>query len=227
MSFTLVAYQVLKLSIKESVNTLLRDHKLDPNKLEESLEKLDDERRIQARFLLKTIEILDSLDNTLEKARILNAAAYFIHQKIAKSYNWVSPERSSLYRSLNSSLDLKPGNQPERDDLIDMYGPLEKFLRSNVYVSADPKKGYLKKQPFDIAGYEVEADIITLSTQVQGWRVELIQAARELHLKEQGVKKPVPEAKKPASKGYFGGFFGGGTPAEEGKVQQTTSPSYV
>ena len=103
-----------------------------------------------------------------------------------------------------------------------MYGPLEKFLRSNVYEAADERKGYLKKQPFDITGYSVEADIITLSTQVLAWRVEIIQSARDIRLKEQ-------EAIKPVSKGFlgFGGFFGGGTPSVTEKKVEVASHTLV
>lgn len=223
MSFTLIAYDVLKLSIKQSIIKEVESKELDPLKLEESIEQLPTDRRIQATFLLKTIKSLDSLSSSsVEKARILNAAAYFTHQKIAKTYNWVSPERSTFYNSLTTSLDLRKGNQPERDDLVDMYGPLEKFLRSNVYVSSDPRKGYLKKQPFDITGYSVETDIITLSTQVQAWRVELIQSAKELHLK-------VLEAKNPVSKGFLGlgGLFGGSTPTVAEKKGEGVSPTLV
>lgn len=217
MSFTLIAYDVLKLSITESIIKEVESKGLDPLKLEESIAKLPSDRRIQATFLLKTIEILDSSKNSLEKARILNAATYFTHQKIAKSYNWVSPERSTFYNSLTSSLDLRKGNQPDRDDLVDMYGPLEKFLSVNVYESGDPRKGYLKKQPFDITGYAVETDIITLSTQVLTWRVEVIQSGKEVRLKEL-------EATKPVSKGFLGlgGIFGGSTPVTEKKVEEVS-----
>ncbi len=222
MSFTLVAYNLLKASIKESIVTELKekDKGFDPLKLEESIEKLSTDRRIQVRLLLKAITLLDASNpNTVEalrvQARILNAISYYIRDQIKISYEttfpYVSPERSTLYNSLTTSLDLNKDNFPDNADLADMYGALEKFLRSHVYKSSDPRKGYLEEQPFDIKGYAVETDIITLSTKVQTWRVEVIQRAKEQHLKELETRKPVV-----ASKGYFGlgGIFGGSNPVE-------------
>ena len=206
MPFTLVAYDLLKSSIVESINSLMKHHKLDVNKPEESLFKLPAERRVQSQFLLNTITLLDPLDKQPEdQARILNAAAYYVRSTISdiykNSYAVKSPERSNFYNSLTTSLDLNKGNEPGLNDLVDMYGSLEKFIRSNVYKSSDPRKNYLKAQPYSIEGYSVEDDIIALSSQVHKWRVEIIVKAKEQHQKELADKKPAPP-----SRGFLGLF---------------------
>ncbi|BCA96195.1 hypothetical protein TUM19329_25560 [Legionella antarctica] len=214
MSFTLVAYDLLKTSIKESIVTEIKSKGLDPLKLEESIEKLPDDRRIQARLLLKTIALLDAVNPKTEEARriqarILNAITFYIRDQIKVIYEttfpYVSPERSTLYNHLTASLDLNTNNYPDTADLVDMYGSLRKFLLMHVYKSAKPKKGYLEEQPFDIKGYSVESDIITLSTKVHTWGMEVIQRAKERHLEELEAKKPVV-----VSRGYlgFGSIFG-------------------
>lgn len=208
MPFNLVAYDLLKSSINESVSTLIKDHDLDQSKIEESIAKLPDERRVQAKFLRITCNLLDTLvGKPQEQARILNAAAYYVRDQIAKSYKYASPERSTFYNSLTTALDLKKGNMPERDALLAMYNALEKFIRSHVYTLSNPTKGYLEVQPYAIKDYSVESDIKALSSQLAAWKIQIIDAALEKRLKELADRKPVIP-----SKGLFSMFSAGSSP---------------
>lgn len=139
--------------------------------------------------MLKTIELLDNSSKEPEdKARVLNALAYYIRDQIAATYKYTSPDNSDFYKSLTISLDLNKDNNPNREDLADMYSALEKFLRSHVYKNSDPRKGYLDKQPFAIKHYSVVDDILELSDRVHKLRHEIIIAARDLHLLQQKPK---------------------------------------
>ncbi|HAT1658172.1 TPA: Dot/Icm T4SS effector Lem14 [Legionella pneumophila] len=193
MSFELVAYEKLKGSIRESIITLIKSHnekaKIIEDKLEDSVKEVSRERQPQVLVLLKTIELLDNSSKEPEdKARVLNALAYYIRDQIAATYKYTSPDNSDFYKSLTISLDLNKDNNPNREDLADMYGALEKFLRSHVYKNSDPRKGYLDKQPFAIKHYSVVDDILELSDRVHKLRREIIIAARDLHLLQQKPK---------------------------------------
>lgn len=180
MPFQIVAYDLLKADLQESVNTLIRSHNGDPNKLNESLTKLPDDRRIQAIYLLKSIKYLD-ISTTLksdEKARVLNAAAFFVRNEIGESYKWISPEGSKFFGSLTTSLKLTKENMPDRDDLIDMYGPLQEFIRSKVYIESDPRKGCISGHPYTIKGFEVADHIKILTKKLYDWDNEIIDAAK-------------------------------------------------
>lgn len=209
MSFDLVAYNLLKLNIQESINTEIREHGGDPIKLEESIQKLSAERRIQATYLLKTINLLDvSTASLLDKSRILNAATYYIRDQIGNSYKWANPERSTLFNLLTTSLVLNNDNNPDRDDLVDMYGPLEKFMRSHVYKLLDPRKGYLDVQPYAIEGYSVKKQIKRLAEKLFVWKNEILDAAEIKYQKELIENKPVVAI----SKGSLGSLFDDSTP---------------
>jgi hypothetical protein len=215
MPFEIVAYELLKSNVQESINTLIRSHGEDPNKLGQSLKKLPDERRIQATFLLKSINLLDA--STLksdEKARVLNAATYYVRDEIGLSYKWVSPENSIFFNSLTNSLVLNKDNQPDRNDLVDMYGPLEKFIRSQVYKSCDPRKGYLDEQPYAIKGYSVKEHIISIIKKLSDWKIEIVEAAEVKNQNELESKKHAP------TKGFFSGMFSSATPVTP-KGQET------
>lgn len=210
MSFELVAYEKLKTSVRESVKTLVlhhnKDQKINPEKLEEAVKDLPIERKAQALVLLKTIELLDKTVDVTVKSRVLNALCYFIHQKIDDSYNGsfnllVSSERSNLYTSLTTALELTKDNQPGKNDLVDMYKELIHFLKQNVYIHADPRKGYLGDQPFALEGYNVLTDLKALIKKVAEVEVDLVDAAEE---------KRLQQSKPKASTGILGGLFGGG-----------------
>ena len=189
MSFDLVAFEILKTSIKESIISLIKDHnpsyKIDPAKLWEATESLPDGRRIQSQQLLKTIDLLEQREDHMDKveaARVLNTLAFYIYDKIEISYGGIyslvlSSDNSTLKRCLELSLNLTKSNKPGAIELVDMYQSLEKFLSENVYVGGDCRKGYLPNQPFDIKGYKVEDDIKDLISKVKELRVSLIDAA--------------------------------------------------
>lgn len=198
MPFELVALDLLKASLKESIITLIKSHikplPYDESKAEELIQKLPEERRVQVKFLQKTMLVLDKSPPKTEleginQARILNAAAYYVRDQIAKTYNYVSPERSTFFNSLTTSLNLKVDNQPVRNDLVDMYAALEEFMRNQVFKDGDPRKGIVKKHPYLIRGYCVENDIISLATKVFDWRIEIITEAKETRLKETTLKE--------------------------------------
>lgn len=221
MSFDLVAYEKLKGSIKESIITLIKSHnekaKIIEDKLEESVKEVSEERQPQVLTLLTTISLLDNSSKpTEEKARVLNAIAYYIRDQIAATYKYTSPENSDFYKSLTISLELTKDNNPNREDLADMYSTLEKFLRSHVYNKGDPRKGYLEQQPFSFKNhssaslkkYSVVQDIRELAGRVYRLRDEIIVAAEELHALQQKPKH---------SKSLLGGMFSG-TPSKDSKA---------
>ena len=166
MSFNLVAYDKLKPSLQECVVTLSNKPK-----------GISAERKSQTDFLLKTIKLLDNSEYAaLEKSTILNAAAYYIYSEIYASYKFKSIT-STLYNSLNTSLELDNENKPNREDLIILYSGLEKFLRANVHVDSDPTKGYLPIQPFNIKGFNVISHIKNLDTKINDWKIEELKEA--------------------------------------------------
>lgn len=191
MSFELVAYLKLKDSIKESVKTLILDHdskhKINPDKLMESTEILTGDRKVQAQLLLTAINLLDKSTDESEQARVLNTLAYYIYDKINASYNYLNPERSCLFRSLTTALNITVDNKPKSVDLIDMYPSLKKFFSNHVYVDGDMRKGYLPTQPLAIKGYIVENDIKDLGSKINDITAELVDAAKQ---KNEQLHKP-------------------------------------
>ncbi|RUR16174.1 hypothetical protein ELY21_13445 [Legionella sp. km535] len=168
MSYQLVAYKTLKISIKEAIASTIEEHKetykKDLDKLWEDTELLPGVRKIQARLLLKTIELLDRQDDEFEAARVLNTLAFYIYDKIVESYGGIyklvaSADNSIMKRLLGASLNLKIDNMPGDIDLAYMYPSLLKFFLNHVYVGGDCIKGYLPVNPFDNDGYKVENDI--------------------------------------------------------------------
>ncbi len=221
MGFQVVAFQELANKVKESVKTLLTHHRLDPNQQEESLKQLDDTRRIHAQLLLKIVGALEHSNwSPIQKAHILNGAVYFVRYQIDLSYkrlNLVSVERSSLYNSLTSSLDLKKDNTPNREDLIELYSNFLTFLQANVYLSGDPGKGYLEEQIFSktkIKGYQVETDIESLSDKINELKKEQRKEAFDAQAKH------LAEAKKGTKPRGMLSLFAG---AETAKTPVATS----
>lgn len=99
MTYQLVAYETLKELIKQSIDTLLVEHKLKTaeeeklsdyarDKRVQGLKGKHAERYIQSKYLLKVIESLDANATLIEKDKsmIFNAAAYYIHAQIKTSY---------------------------------------------------------------------------------------------------------------------------------------------
>jgi hypothetical protein len=212
MPFQLVAYDKLKSSIEESITTVIKHHKLDPDNRDESINNLPDPTRIiQIKFLMRTMSLLDKIEDTsaertLQNARILNAAVYFVCKQIELTYTR-SPDNSKLYSTLTTSLNLDTENLPNRLNKLTMYNSLAKFLRANTYNEANPSKGYLPKQPYNIPGYVVKNDIKDLSTQVHQFKMELLDEAEAQQLEK------AKSAKKTVASGLgllsgFGAMFG-------------------
>lgn len=206
MSFTLVAHDKLKTSVIESIVSLIKHHKkdhlVDPAKLQDSLPLLPDERRTHADFLLKVASLTDAMDTSSvpaaqKRARILNAAVFYLYDKIEQSYKGtgLSPERSNFYNSLRTSLNIDKDNTPNDIDKKDMYTDLKSFLCMHTYKEGKSEKGYLDLQVFgSVFQYHVVNDIKDLSVQVATLEGSLIEKAETLRI----------EAQRPVS---YGGLF--------------------
>ncbi|KTD41732.1 hypothetical protein [Legionella parisiensis] len=198
MGFQYVDYDTLSKYIRESIATELKSHKLDARNLPKALRTLSvrhPDRAIQCRYLLA---VLNSLDKSIspEKTCILNAAAFYIREQIFDSYQgtvtsfFLSPENSTLYNALTTSLNLTLENFPDSKNLLDMYDALSKFMHGHVYVDSDPSKGYLdlSKQLFSsqkIKNYKVEKVLKDLVKKVADFKLEQIE---QTQLKESDKK---------------------------------------
>lgn len=207
MGFQLVAFDKLATAVKESIVTLLKYHGHDPSKLTESIKKLDTDRRIQSQWLLIITALLDtSREEPINKARILNAAVYYVRAQIALTYGKLPPERSNFYNSLTTSLALTKENQPGIKDEEAMYSSLVQFIRSNAYNSGNPSEGYLSENPFSnekICGYKVGTDLIMLSTKAHELKIKIIGSAEELYIKEMKEEKKTGKKQTKPSPGLF------------------------
>lgn len=220
MSFELVAHDKLKQSIKESIVSLIKHHHptrpVDPEKLAASIVLLPDERRTQAEFLLKVATLTETMDTSSvpaqqKRARILNAAVYYVFTKIEKSYEEgylssftpsfiVSPEGSNFFKSLRTSLKIDTDNTPNETDVKDMYTDLKLFLSSHIYKEGKAEKGYLDEalQSFaSVHQYHIKSDIDDLSDQIASLESSLRKKAEKLH----------KQSLRPASGGFFSGWF--------------------
>lgn len=231
MSFTLIAYDELKKSIKECIRDEVKSKNLDAiNNLEDSIDKLPDPRRIQVRFLLKTIELLDAKPPTNEsqkrnQARILNAAVFDVLDHIDESYENSFPRRSptnsNLYNLLNIAINADKGNKPSNSDKVEMYSALRKFLCDHTYERSNPIYGYLAKQFFDIRGYNVKEDIKFLTTNIEKWRCEVLDEAEKIHLKEMEAIQPAKN-----SSDIWSLFASSApTPARSGEKEDNITPA--
>ncbi|WP_454783196.1 hypothetical protein [Legionella sp. WA2022007384] len=204
MGFQYVKYDKLAKYITESIATELKSHKLDEKNIPKSLKILSishPERAIQCKYLNAILNCLEQSDNDDEDKKIvLNAAAYYIRDQIFKSYQgtvtpyFLSPENSTLFNALTTSLNLTLDNFPDSKDLLDMYDALSNFMHSHVYVDSDPRKGYLSpsQQAFSktkIRDYKVEDVLQDLLKKVANFRTKEIDLTREQQLlKESDIK---------------------------------------
>ena len=214
MSFQLVSYPLLVKHIEASLKTEVEHHRQNSQNLAAAIQNLPEERRIQAQYLLTVVECLKASDKSPEdKARVLNAAAYYVHAKIYSTYKYLlSPERSTLYNSLTTSLNLNAENEPDSSDLLDLYEPLQHFMQAHVYKGADPRKGYLgaDKQPFSsdrIEGYDVAADLKRLINIIAKLRKGFIKTAK-------------PEGTAASSWGFYSQSSAGTEPNNPKKEEQ-------
>ncbi|MGM9452381.1 hypothetical protein ACTAZI_03500 [Legionella bozemanae] len=201
MGFQYVDYDTLSKYIRESIATELKSHKLDAKNLPKALRTLSirhPDRAIQCRYLLAVLNSLDKSSN-LEKTCILNAAAFYIREQIFDSYQgtvtsfFLSPENSTLYNALTTSLNLTLENFPDSKNLLDMYDALSKFMHEHVYVDSDPRKGYLdlSKQLFSsqkIKNYKVEKVLQDLVKKVANFKLEQIEQTREKQVQDSDKK---------------------------------------
>lgn len=224
MTFQLVAYGKLKESIKESVDTLLIEHKLKTkeedkltddarSKRVQGLKDKHPERHVQSQYLLKVIELLEtSEDNEKNKAMVLNAAAFYIHGQIKDSYEnskltylpkvgayIQNPKNSSFYSSLGVSLNLREGNHPNEKDTFSLYQSLLEFMKAQVYHPEGLTKGFKSDHCFSeekISGYQVDKDIKKLSQKVLELEFVLIDSAEKLYKSQKNTGESY------AGKGY-------------------------
>lgn len=180
MKFKLVAFDLLVNNVKVSINSLLihhgiiKRHDLVEHELNDHVKKLPVARRQQCQWLLKVIDLLTKSERQANAELILNAAVYHVRNQIELTYRGclnqffiynASPDNSNLYNSLTTSLNITNNNAPGKDDLLQMYSELCRFLQQHVYHSGQVEKGYLAVQAFSskqIEGYSVEDDIKAL-----------------------------------------------------------------
>lgn len=196
MGFQYVDYDTLSKYVRESIATELESHKLDARNVPKALRTLSikhPDRAIQCRYLLAVLNCLDK-SSSPEKTWALNAAAFYIREQIFDSYQgtvasfFLSPENSTLYNVLTTSLNLTLENFPDSKDLLKMYDALSKFMHAHVYVDSDPSKGYLdlSKQPFSsqkIKNYKVEKVLKDLVKKVANFKVEQIDQTTDKKIK--------------------------------------------
>jgi hypothetical protein len=207
MAFELVAYDLLKTSILDSLKSLILNYSesrtLEEARLKDFTHLLPEERHTQSDYLLKIIELVDlnlKDDDPRIKAKVLNAAAYYICAKIKKVYDkslfanvgLTSVDGSVLYVSLTSALQLTQEHHPSLSDERTLFETLLDFLRSQVYVGSNPAKGYLEPQPFEeVFNYKVEDDIKDLVKRIAKVDRLLVKESQKLHEKAQ---RPVTTA---------------------------------
>lgn len=221
MSFDLVAYDRLKTSVYNSIKSLIQSYnpkcKVKHDTIDDAISEIPTlERQVQARVLLRTVDLLKNSTDESEQARVLNAMVYFIREQIGAKYKHTSPEGSTLYCSLTTSLGINKENEPSRNELLDMYRSLESFLCDQVYVESDARKGYSESQPFAIEGYSVENDIKDIIEKRNALKIEVIDAAKKLYLQQH----------KPAkSKGGFMGIFSSSSSSSSSKHNKEKADS--
>lgn len=208
MPFQLVAYDKLKISVQESIKELVKYHKGDINKLDESIEKnLPTDRRIQVQMLQKTISHLDTIDKPEHtpadkakwmefKAKTLNALVIYIRDRIQKSYDKAyvgKPDNSTFFKSLGTALEISTDNSLSSDDFVELYNHLEKYILTQTYVEHKPSKGYLPsdKQLFSsIKDYEVSDDLKELIKEQTKMRCDSFDSAKIKHEKQLSASTP-------------------------------------
>ncbi|WP_392537504.1 hypothetical protein [Legionella sp. 227] len=229
MGFKYVEYDLLSKYIRESIATEVKRHKLDEKNLPQALRSLSvshPERAIQCKYLLKVLACLDK-STSHDKTLVLYAAAFYIRDQIFASYQgtvtsfFLSPENSTLYNQLTTSLNLDRENFPDSKNLLEMYEALSSFMHAHVYVDGDSSNGYLdkSKQLFSsqkIKNYKVETVLKDLVKKIAGLKLEQIEKAKEQDLKasELGqIEKPKESQLKESDKKIRQnqGFF---TPSE-------------
>jgi hypothetical protein len=217
MPFQLVAHDLLKVGIKESIKSEILHHspgyKVNIDKLDEGikevLKKTSSGRDIQANILLKFMDLTSALPSESDEektvqARILNAAVYHLRRQIELSYlNGLanrSPTKSAFFNYLTTSLNLTKDNSPSPHEIVVMYKELESFFRKHTYKDSDPVKGYLDLPAFAIEGFSVEDDISDLKSKILALELTIIQTAKKLQDDSKDKK---------GGKGFLSAFWGG------------------
>jgi len=204
MGFDLVAFDKLKSDINESIKALFKHHKLSYDDYNNEVAKLPKDRQIQVQFLNTVIHCLEEPGCSFHKSPVvLNAAVYFIRQKISDSYQsslpgtslFLSPKSSTFYVSLSQALGLEEKQNLSIKVNSQLYGMLRKFLFAATYLNPeDPEAGYKDNHPFssaNIPGYEVEKDLISLLKIRSELGVEMIQNAQKANEEQTQQKSQV------------------------------------
>jgi hypothetical protein len=230
MAFELVAYDRLRQSVKESIKTLIEHHNqerkgtIDINKLGESVKLLaanPEGRGVQAEFLLKAIELTETMDEGINRTRVLNAAVYHIHRIISDSYTVIASDSSTFNFALKTSLGLnikEASRKPSDDDKYTMYKALVDFLKANVILEDHGHVVYKDKHPFQIDGYDVADDITVLTLKVSELDVMRLAVAK---------KERDERARPVAPSGLFGGWFSSGSGTKKPVDEATTTASHT
>lgn len=203
MSFKLVSYELLKQNIQESISTEIISHNLNPADLKRALKSLranSFQRAIQCQYLLAVSNCLEAAEIEEDKMLVLNAAVYYVREQIKDSYQlytygvsfFSSPENSTLYNSLTTSLNITNQNSPDPEDVLEMYTALEGFMRAQVYQDPDTGKVYREDHSFSeekIKGYKVESSIKDLVQKTSRLKQEQIDASRAQHVAKEKKSK--------------------------------------
>lgn len=187
MAYELLVYEKLIKGLEVSASSLCKHHHCD------SIEKLPPERKVQILFLFKIAHLLNEIafegtsqEKDMYQAKIITAAIYFIMEKINKEYKYSSSKNSNLYCCLESTLGLSSTNQLNAKVLEELYGELDQFICSKVFIKGDPSNGYVEKHPFSqdfIKGYVVKDDIKMLRKVVCNMSIDRIDEADKLNEK--------------------------------------------
>lgn len=194
MPFKLIEYDKLKQSVKESIKTLIEKHdkehkgEIDITKLGDFLPLIqsNNERKAQAGFLLKVIELTDAIADNDKKKLILNAAAYYIYNAIDSSYTAMTlsnSDNSSLCHSLKISLDLNTNEnekKPQNNDKFVLFTALNQFLREHAFQPGKELK-YREGHPFEaIEGFKGYLnDLLEKIYQLESSRLATVNKAQE------------------------------------------------
>lgn len=207
MGFALVDYDQLKENLFQSIETLIKSYQREPCKIDRTrlpllVANLKDKRRTQCEFLLQVINYTEGMDcstpDEVEKQRrILNAAAYYILTKVAKSYSkghlsiLSSPKHSTLWNALRKALAITEDNEPTEDlvEFFTMYKNLKQFLCNHTYIDGNRLQPLLKIQvfsghalyPHGVHQNNIVEDINDLTIKINA--LELLISKKDLKIK--------------------------------------------
>lgn len=188
-AFSLVDTDHIKRAILQSITNLIKHHvphcivNVDADALIKCIPLLVDQNRVaQCLFLFHVVQSVSTVTDDDVAKKILNAAAYFVREKIAASYGYISPDNSKLYQLLSISLSLQE-SMPSSTQLFAMYSALKDFLYAQCYNNKDPVDGAINASPFfTIPCCNIEDDLAKLISTITA--LELLECKQKLPVRE-------------------------------------------